>query len=192
MSRYRSDPDVTVTLRGAARAARLADIGGARHVVIDVDGCLTPGYQVMDESGSKPVKVFGLDDFAALMRWWGMFDVTAVTSDLCPPTIARLESWGVPLTEAPAESAARVSVIRAITGSDLMTCVYIGDGYHDASVMHQVGFGIAPADAWPETARAADGVTSAPGGRRAVALALDFIGENLLASPGQGRSPGVR
>lgn len=181
-----ADPDVRATAAGYQRAERLVAAGGARHVIVDVDGCLTPGWQVVDADGEKPVKVFGLDDLAALRRWGELISITAVTSDLCAPTIARMRSWELALAHAPAEADQRLHVIRRLTGDDYANIVYIGDGYHDAAVMRRVAFGIAPSDAWPETARAADAVTSAAGGRRAVALALDFIGENLLSScPGQ-------
>jgi YrbI family 3-deoxy-D-manno-octulosonate 8-phosphate phosphatase len=152
--------------------------------VIDVDGCFTPGYQIVDAFGQKPFKVFGLDDYAALVRWNVKFEITAITSDYSPPTVARFKSWAIALEKVSDDADERVNAIEHITEEQLTTCVYIGDGYHDADVMRHVGFGLAPADAWPETARIADAVISAPGGRRAVALALDFIGENLLKSPG--------
>jgi 3-deoxy-D-manno-octulosonate 8-phosphate phosphatase (KDO 8-P phosphatase) len=185
VSTFCSDPDVSVTVLGLRRAESLLRAGGACHVVIDVDGCFTPGYQVVTLDGSKPVKVFGLDDYAALMRWRDFVTITAITSDYCLPTRSRFEKWGIALKSVPAAADDRVNTIERITDNRLSGTVYMGDGYHDAAVMARCGFGIAPSDAWPETLRAADVVTKAPGGRRAVALALDFIGENLLESPGQ-------
>jgi 3-deoxy-D-manno-octulosonate 8-phosphate phosphatase (KDO 8-P phosphatase) len=156
----------------------LRRLGGATDVIIDVDGCLTSGLQLVTMDGLK-IKAFGLDDRAAIEEWQHAVKVTLITSDMSGATIARAKSWNIPLTEAPAQAAKRLLVISKITG-DLRRTVYVGDGYHDVLVLECCGFGIAPADAWPPTARAADAVTTLPGGRRAVAQAMDFTGFYLL------------
>jgi 3-deoxy-D-manno-octulosonate 8-phosphate phosphatase (KDO 8-P phosphatase) len=178
------DPDVFPSFAGIKRARALIAAGGALHVIIDVDGCLTPGAQVVDSGGWKPVKVFGLDDRAAIERWVKQVEITLMTSDPCPATSARAKSLDCVLAIAPAEPAGRLHVIERYAGR-LDRVVYIGDGYYDHEVMRGAGFGIAPSDAWPETLRAADAVVSRPGGQRAVALALDYIGEKLMNHTGK-------
>lgn len=173
--------DTQLSVRGFLRARALRAAGGATDIVIDVDGCLTPGAQVIGSDGEKPVKVFGLDDLAAIERWRDAVRITFITSDWCKPTQARAESWAVPLIWAPAYAPDRIRTISAHTGN-LRRTIYIGDGYHDWHVMRAAGFGIAPADAWPRTLRCADAVASRPGGKRAVALALDFAGKHRLLS----------
>lgn len=177
---FDSDPDVLLSAAGLIRARRLVEAGGVRHVIIDVDGCLTPGLQIVDSGGWKPVKVFGLDDRAAIERWTPTLDIALITSDPCPATSARAKSLDLQLLVASARSADRLYVMDTFMGEEWLQTVYIGDGYYDHEIMREVGFGIAPSDAWPETLRCADAQVSRPGGQRAVALALDFIGELLI------------
>lgn len=171
--------EVRVSLHGVRRALQLISAGGARHVIIDVDGCLTPGWQVVDAYGHKPFKVFGLDDRAAIEHWQHKFSVKLVTSDYSSATRARAQGWGVSLSHAPADAAGRLAVIRELTGNDVSRTIYIGDGYHDHNVFMNVGFGMAPRDAYTEALHHADAVIRRDGGRRAVAVALDWAGRWL-------------
>jgi len=170
--------DVSLRWGGRARARSLRRAGGVLSVVIDIDGCMTDGRLYVDNHGNKPMKAFGPDDHAAIVRWRRVFDILFITSDEQQMVKERAAHMDTTLVIAPANVHYRLERIRA-EGCKTINTVYIGDGYHDAEVMGCVAFGIAPADAWPGTMRAADAVTSRDGGRRAVAQALDFIGKKL-------------
>jgi 3-deoxy-D-manno-octulosonate 8-phosphate phosphatase (KDO 8-P phosphatase) len=178
--------DVSLSWSGRVRARSLRRDGGARLVVIDVDGCLTDGKLYVDDKGQKTVKAFGPDDHAAIQRWRGTFGIEIITSDWTQISVARASHMGVNITKADAGAAARIAHIQelaTLARHDVRDdgIVYIGDGYHDADVMRAFGFGIAPAGSWPGTLRAADAITSRHGGDRAVAQALDYVGMRLLS-----------
>lgn len=173
--------DVTWTGRGERRLRALRLAGGPLLVVIDVDGTLTDGRQYVDANGEKPMKAFGVDDTDAIRRWvaHGAFKVVLVTADDHPATRFRARRIGVGLLVARPDAQNRLPVIGGVE-PDLARVAYVGDGYHDAGVMRACGLGVAPANAWPGTLRAADAVTSRSGGERAVALALDAIGARAV------------
>lgn len=173
--------DVTWAGRGEKRLRALRLAGGPLLVVIDVDGTLTDGRQYVDAGGQKLMKAFGVDDTDAIRRWieHDAFKVVLVTADDHAATRARARHIGVNLLIARPNSQDR---LRAIGDAEpnLDRVVYVADGYHDAGVMRACALGIAPANAWPATLRAADAVTSRNGGERAVALALDAIGTRAV------------
>jgi 3-deoxy-D-manno-octulosonate 8-phosphate phosphatase (KDO 8-P phosphatase) len=181
--RSRSELDgVKVRWGGRARARSLRRAGGVGLVVLDVDGVLTDGGLHVDASGTKLYKSFGPDDHDAIKRWKQHYPIDLVTSDWSPVTLARADHMKVNVWHAPAGRLDRVDIISELADADdcgLERVVYVGDGYYDGAVMQAVGFGIAPCDAWPDTIRAADAVTSRGGGKRAVAQALDYIGRTL-------------
>ena len=63
---------------------------------------------------------------------------------------------------------------------DLGGVIYMGDGIFDALVMANVGYAIAPANAWAGAKAAANFVTQAKGGDRAVAEACIHIMERYF------------
>lgn len=172
--------DLKVSWGGRARARSLRRAGGVGLVVLDVDGVLTDGGLHVDASGGKAVKTFGPDDHDAIKRWGRHIPIDLVTSDWSPVTLARADHMKVDVWYAPSGKTSRLEIIKELAEDvGLKRTVYVGDGYYDGEIMQEVGFGIAPADAWPDTIRTADGVTSRGGGRRAVAQALDYIGRTL-------------
>lgn len=171
---------VTYNRRGGRARARSFRRSPGCHVVIDTDGVLTDGKLYVDADGTKPFKAFGPDDHAAVKRWRSHMDIHVITSDDQPMCRLRAEHMGVSFAVVGAEPSVRLQWMADYVTSQLHEIVYVGDGYHDADIMQIVGFGIAVADAWPATFRAAHARTSCMGGARAVAQALDFIGKELI------------
>lgn len=168
---------------GWLRARRMRQAGGPKLVVIDLDGVLTDGGLHIDAAGNKLFKSFGPDDHAALKRWRDTFPIEIITSDWQQISVRRAEHMRTHITKVEADAKMRIGAIIAMANERDATAdgiVYIGDGYHDWEVMQAVGFGIAPIDAWPATRRTADAVTTLTAGHRAVAEALDYIGERLV------------
>lgn len=171
---------VRLHLRGYSRAAQVRRRGGIETIAIDVDGCLTDGRMVIDGNGEKAWKAFGPDDHTMIQlaqrRGLG---VVLITADRQAEKIvlARASHMRVAIIF---ESDWRVNDL-ALAGCNMRRTAYIGDGCLDARVFPHVGFGFAPSDAWPATRAAADAVTSCPGGRRAVAQAIDYTLRRLTA-----------
>ena len=168
-----------VKLRGRQRAwllrTRIKN-GATVDVVIDVDGCLTDGTFVWTNDG-KAGKMFGPDDHQALHELVATGTrIHIVTGDKLgfELTAARIYHMGFKLTWMPSRWD------RITQFGDPHTTVYIGDGYYDAEHLRNSAFGIVPCDAWPGALKAADAVTSRPGGHRAVAEAVDWIMRRLL------------
>jgi YrbI family 3-deoxy-D-manno-octulosonate 8-phosphate phosphatase len=151
-------------------------IANVRTVVVDIDGVLTDGSIFWTESGRKFFKMFGPDDHDAIKRArFHDIDVLFTSSDRPGFEIsrARVEYMGGELVYS--DSVERAYVMRDECGVDLSRALYIGDGYYDDVAMEKFGVSACPSDAWPGTMRAADIVSSRPGGRRAVAEILHYV-----------------
>lgn len=164
--------------KGRAAARRMKALGGPQVFITDVDGCLTDGSFHQNETGRKTHKMFGPDDGDALRLLNTFIPVIIVSADLSGLAIhkTRAEHLGIPFMQA---SHDRIGFMTA-QGYNLSRVVYVGDGWLDRRAVKRVGFGFAPADAWPETKQAADHVTTYGGGHRAVAEAAILTSRRLL------------
>jgi 3-deoxy-D-manno-octulosonate 8-phosphate phosphatase (KDO 8-P phosphatase) len=129
---------------------------------------MTDGSIYAGPDGGKLFKAFGPDDndaIKAAQRLGLTVALVSADSSGIEITQARADHMEVPLFLADPDE--RLGLMSSMT-------VYIGDGFYDGPVLRQAGFGIAPVDAWPGAIKAADAVTSRPGGHRAVAQAIDF------------------
>lgn len=170
---------VRVRPRGYLRAHALRAIGGVQLVIIDVDGTLTDGSLVVGKDGHKQHKVFGPDDSDALHELQTRVRVELVTADTQGFDIVKQRAHHMGLNVTPLNGTTRHVHLMTFHVPHAQI-VYVGDGYYDWMSMKACGFGIAPHDAWPETKRIADAVTSRNGGHRAVAQAADYILRKLV------------
>lgn len=152
-----------------------------KNFIFDVDGVFTDGKFHYSADG-KIVKVFGDADNDALSLLSSYMHIEMVTGDKRGFAISQKriqEDMGYPLT--------LVSTFeRAQWIADKFDCnetIYMGDGIYDPLVFKQVGYSIAPANAFLHTKKHASYVTLSKGGEGAVAEAIVYVFENLLNMP---------
>jgi YrbI family 3-deoxy-D-manno-octulosonate 8-phosphate phosphatase len=145
-------------------------------ILSDVDGVLTDGGVLYDNQGIE-IKKFSIRDGLGVKLWqkagfkFGM--LTARTSHIVKVRAAELN---VEIVRQGFEDKLPVAkeVIAELGLSPEQVC-QIGDDLTDLPVMRYVGLGIAVADAAPELRKAADYVTSVPGGRGAVREVVEVL-----------------
>ena len=152
-----------------------------KNFIFDVDGVFTDGKFHYSAEG-KIVKVFGDADNDALSLLSGYMHIEMVTGDKrgFPISQKRIqEDMGYPLTLVSTFERAQW-----ITNKfDSNETIYMGDGIYDPLVFRQVGYSIAPANAFLHTKKYANYVTFSKGGEGAVAEAIIYVFENLLNMP---------
>lgn len=146
--------------------------------VVDVDGVMTDGTFWYSETG-KMFKRFGPDDADALSLAARFMRIEFVSADRRGFAITRrriVDDMGYELSEV----GGLERLAWAAERHGLNNVVYMGDGIFDAPLLEAAAYGIAPADADPEACRAADFVTTRPGGRRAVSEACLHVLEHFF------------
>lgn len=149
-----------------------------KNFILDVDGVLTDG-QFHYTADGKVAKIFGPDDSDALLLIKPFINVISITGDKrgFPITKKRVEDdMNLPLYQV--STFERIDWIKEKFVPD--ETIYMGDGIFDAMVFDNVGYGIAPANAFFKTKEHADYVTNARGGEGAVAEACWHIMEKFF------------
>ena len=141
------------------------------NLVLDVDGVLTTG-QFLYTSEGKFAKVFGPhdNDGIKLLQEKSSLAIFAISADERGFAITKkriVDDMGLKLDLVPESS--RLAWLQQHV--DLSTCVYMGDGMHDAEIFDHVAYSIAPADAFYLAREKATFVTKAKAGEGAVAEA---------------------
>lgn len=150
-----------------------------KNFIIDVDGVMTDGRFYYTAEG-KVMKAFGPDDHDALLLLKPYIKLISVTGDRKGFAISKKrvsDDMHLPLE--------LVSTFERIKwmidkGIKLEETIYMGDGIFDATIFHQVGYGIAPSNAFYTTKEKADFVTKAQGGHGAIAEACLHILEKFF------------
>ncbi len=155
-----------------------------RAVVLDIDGVLTDGQIVLNETGGE-TKVLFLRDLDAITRareeGLRLALVTGEDSALAEVVARRL---GIETVLKGAEDkAAALKDACARLGITPAEACYVGDADRDAPALAQAGLGLAPADASRQARESAGLVLDAPGGRGAVAEALEVVRRLNSAPP---------
>ncbi len=144
-----------------------------KNFIIDVDGVLTTGQFFYSKDG-KVYKVFGPDDSDVLNLIKETINIHMITGDKRGFDISQkrvVEDMKFPL--ALVSTFGRVKWIKE--KFDLKKTIYMGDGIFDSLVFKEVGYSIAPANAFQRTKDLADFVTKKRGGEGAVAEACFHI-----------------
>lgn len=137
--------------------------------ILDLDGVFTDGKFHYSKDG-KIFKVFGADDHEALKMLQDVLEIHVVTADSRGFEISSKRIKGdMKLPLHLVSSRERPDWISERFPKDLTA--YMGDGILDPHVFREVAYSIAPANSLRQTKRAADFVTKAIGGERAVAEA---------------------
>ena len=134
--------------------------------ILDVDGVLTTGHFIYSENG-KILKVFGAHDNDGLKLLRNELDIRFITADKRGYSITKKrvsEDMGFEL-ELVTEND-RYKYLDNKYG--LKNIIYMGDGIHDAPIIKDCIYGIAPKSARVEAKKVADFVTSSNAGEGAV------------------------
>jgi 3-deoxy-D-manno-octulosonate 8-phosphate phosphatase (KDO 8-P phosphatase) len=149
-----------------------------KNLILDVDGVFTDGKFHYTAEG-KVIKVFGDADNDALSILKNMLHIEMITGDKrgFPISKKRIhEDMGFPISLVSTFKRAEWIKERF----DPQQTIYMGDGIYDPLVFKEVGFSIAPANAFINTKKYADYVTVSRGSEGAVAEAVIYVLENLL------------
>ena len=134
--------------------------------VLDVDGVMNTGQFLYSEEG-KAYKIFGPHDNDGLKLIKDKVAIQFISSDKRGFAITKkriTEDLGYALDLVSEED--RLEYLKK--RFDLSQLIYMGDGYHDASILKECKFGIAPLSARKEAREAADYVTESKAGEGAI------------------------
>jgi 3-deoxy-D-manno-octulosonate 8-phosphate phosphatase (KDO 8-P phosphatase) len=149
-----------------------------KNFILDVDGVFTDGKFHYTSEG-KVLKTFGDADNDALSLIKNHFHIEMVTGDKRGYQISKKrieDDMGFKLNLV--STFQRKEWIKSKFNLD--ETIYMGDGIYDILVFEEIGFSIAPSNAFFNTKLLASFVTSAKGGEGAVAEACFYILENIL------------
>jgi 3-deoxy-D-manno-octulosonate 8-phosphate phosphatase (KDO 8-P phosphatase) len=145
-------------------------------LLLDVDGVLTDGSIVYNESGSE-LKRFHVRDGSGLKFWRELGNRAAILSGRKSGAVdIRAKELGItPVLQGRSEkSPALDELLQMLNVQPEQVCA-IGDDLPDLPVLRRVGLAIAVADACAEVRAAAHYVTALPGGRGAVRDGIEWL-----------------
>ncbi len=154
----------------------IGKIKAVRLLILDVDGVMTDGRIIMDDTG-RETKNFNVKDghgIKMLIRYG--IDVILLTGRRSPVVEHRAKDLGI--AEVHQGSHDKVSIFheilrnRSLNSQDI---AFVGDDVVDIPLLKRVGFSVAVADAAEEVKRSVDYVTKKTGGSGAVREVCDLI-----------------
>src|SRR5262245_50078997 len=157
-----------------AKAAKI------KLLLMDVDGVLTDGklYNVPDPQGNM-AETKGFDSRDGIgLQWlsWKGIQTGVISGRVSPATAERARQCKMTYVyQGHIEKIPILEEILGQAGLDKAEVAYIGDDLTDVTIMHRVGFAIAPANARPEVKREAHYVTEAGGGDGAVREVVEIL-----------------
>lgn len=147
-------------------------------LILDVDGVMTTGQFLYSENG-KEYKVFGPHDNDGIKLIQDKIKVIFISADKRGFAITKkriVEDMNQELFMV--SEGDRLEFIK--TNYGLENVIYIGDGYHDATILKQCCYGIAPQNARIEAKNAANYITPSKSGEGAVLDACLHIIEKFF------------
>ena len=154
-----------------ARRARAIEL-----LALDVDGVLTDGRIVLDDTLGQ-YKNFDVHDGFGLVLWWKAGHRSAIiTADRSRVVTRRAKQMRVTWVAQYARDKRKAydRLRRHFRLPDAAIC-YLGDDLLDLPVLRRVGLAIGTANAVPEVRAAVHYVTHRPGGRGAVREAVELL-----------------
>ena len=145
-------------------------------LVLDVDGVLTDGGIIYDESGNE-LKRFHVRDGSGLKIWQHVGKRAAIITGRTSPVVERraAELGIAPVIQGAMEKAPALRRVLAETGFPVDRVCAIGDDVTDLCLLTSCGLAIAVADASAELRQAARYVTRTSGGHGAVREVIELI-----------------
>lgn len=149
---------------------------GVELLLLDVDGVLTDGSILYADDGTE-LKRFHVRDGSGLKLWRAAGKRAAIVSGRQSAAVERraAELGITPVLQGRDDKLAALAQVLAATDVRPEQVCAIGDDLPDLPVLRACGLAVAVADACPEVRRAADYVTTAPGGRGAVREAVEWL-----------------
>lgn len=147
-------------------------------LILDVDGVMTTGQFLYSEKG-KEYKVFGPHDNDGIKMIEKYMKVVFITADKRGYPISKkriVDDMGQELIIV--SESERFQFINDRYGFE--NVIYMGDGYHDAKILKECFYGIAPQNARTEAKDASDFVTPSRSGEGAVLDACLHILKNIF------------
>lgn len=134
--------------------------------VLDVDGVMSTGQFLYSQDG-KTFKIFGPHDSDGLKMLKDKITIKFITADKRGYPISKkriVDDMGYDLDIV--SEMDRYEYLKM--KYEFSNLIYMGDGYHDAKILKECKFAIAPADARKEARKTADYVTESKAGEGAV------------------------
>lgn len=158
------------------KASVIGRIKKVKLVIFDVDGVLTDGSINVDHNGNE-FKVFNVQDGLGIVLLHKHGIKTAIISARPSKAViaraADLKIENVYLDAYP-KTKAYVDLLTKLNLKDEDVC-FVGDDLADLSVLKQVGFAVAVANATAEVKKIAHHVTAKQGGNGAVREVIELI-----------------
>ena len=152
-------------------------------LVLDFDGVVTDNRVWTDDQGREMVDALRSDSLRlADLREAGMA-LVILSSEVNPVVVARARKMGAEAIHGVGvhDKGRVLQELLEARRIDPSRVIYVGNDLNDLPCFAIAGWAVAVADAFPEVLRAADYVTSKPGGLGAVREVCDIILEKLLA-----------
>ncbi|MEW5914101.1 MAG: HAD-IIIA family hydrolase [Thermodesulfobacteriota bacterium] len=145
-------------------------------LVLDIDGVLTDGRVVYDDSG-REIKFFDIKDGHGLkLLQRAGYGIVLLSGRKSAANRARAQELGIAaLIE---DAKIKLPVLEKIMAQLKLQpeeVAYMGDDLIDLPPMRACGLAMAPADAWDPVKQAAHWIASRPGGQGAVREACEFL-----------------
>jgi len=145
-------------------------------LLLDVDGVLTDGGIVYDDTGREIKRFHVRDGHGIKMLQRAGVEVGIITGRTSGVVAVRAKELGISLVRQGAmEKVAAWREILVSRGLSPEVTAYVGDDIVDVPLLKSVGFAAAPADAEPYVREAADFVSSRAGGHGAVREIVEFV-----------------
>lgn len=159
--------------RSASRSR--ARLRGVRLLVLDFDGVMTDNRVLVLEDGREAVACSRGDGMGiGLLKASGV-PVAVISKEQNPVVSARCRKLDIPCLQGIDDKLSEFRQMIAAYGLEPAQVAYMGNDVNDLTCMAAAGVAIAPADAHPDALRAAELVTSAPGGLGAVREVCDLL-----------------
>lgn len=145
-------------------------------LLLDVDGVLTDGKIVYDDTGAE-IKAFNAKDGLGIKMFMGAgIEVGIVTGRASRALLHRCDNLGISLIfDQVRDKTGVLEVISKEKGVGAEHIAFVGDDLVDIPLMKRVGLSVAVADAHETVLEHADMVTSAQGGDGAVREVCEAI-----------------
>jgi N-acylneuraminate cytidylyltransferase len=146
-------------------------------LVLDFDGVVTDNRVWVDEEGHEMVAAYRSDSLIMRKLKQAGTDVIIISSEVNPVVAARARKMRVEAIHGVDQDDKSIVLksVLAARNIDPRNVAYIGNDLNDLTCFELVGWSVAVADAQSEVLRAADYVTTKPGGHGAVREICDLI-----------------
>lgn len=144
-------------------------------IVYDFDGVMTDNTAIVDQSGNESVIVNRSDGLGvSLIKKLGITQVI-LSTETNNVVQKRAEKLGLFCLNGVEDKLATLNKYLFENSINLDEAVYVGNDINDLEVMQEVGFSVAPKDAYPPILEIADYVTESCGGKGVIRELYDFI-----------------